>query len=75
MYKRTHLALQNIVLNYDFPKKLVKKMNMENFSVCLTGDNLGIWTPYDRSEVNSYRNSISGYPAERAVSCGFNMIF
>ena len=75
MYSKTHLSLQNVILNYQLPKKIIKSFNLESASLSVLCENLGVWTPYDKEGVNSYRNSMTGYPSERTYSFGFDLRF
>ena len=75
LYNKTHIRLQNISLSYRMEKELSRKFGMNNLSLTLIGDNLGLWTPYDKSNRNSYKNNISGFPIETLVSLGLNASF
>ena len=73
LYKRTNLQIKNVVLSYDIPANWLKKMHVRSCKVNLIGDNLGIWTPYDKSNRNSYRTCMSGDPMQTSVSLGLNI--
>ena len=75
LYNKTHLRLQNISLSYRMEKELSRKLGMNSLNLTLIGDNLGLWTPYDKSNRNSYKNNISGFPMETLVSLGLNASF
>lgn len=73
LYKKTNIRLQNVVLNYILNKEEANKLGLKALSLSLIGDNLGVWTPYDKKGKNSYKNNMSGYPMERTVSLGVNI--
>lgn len=75
LFNKTHLRLKNIALGYNIPKSYVRSIGITNASVLLALDNIAIWTPYDKSDRNSYRQSMSGYPMESSVTIGLNATF
>ncbi|MGQ1889739.1 SusC/RagA family TonB-linked outer membrane protein [Thermophagus sp. OGC60D27] len=75
LYEKTHLRLQNISLSYNLPKYLLEKVNLNGCRISFIADNLGLWTPYDHSDRNSYRQSMSGYPMETMYSLNVNFSF
>lgn len=72
---RTHVRLSNISLTYKLPKKVCAHLALNSCNVSVIGNNLGIWTPYDVSDWNSYRQNMSGYPMESVVSCALEVGF
>ncbi|MCH5327967.1 MAG: SusC/RagA family TonB-linked outer membrane protein [Coprobacter sp.] len=75
LFSKTHLRLQNIALSYNFPLSVVKKLNMKGFQLSLILDNVGVWTPYDKKDRNSYRQLMRGYPWETVYSLNANISF
>lgn len=75
VYKTTHIRLKNISLSYKFQEELIKPLGLSTLNVFMIADNIGVWTPYDKSSRNSYRQSMSGYPMESTVSVGCNLSF
>lgn len=75
LYNKTHIRLQNVSLSYSMPSDLIEKIGLNSLNLTLIGDNLGIWTPYDKKNRNSYKNNISGFPIETSVSIGLNANF
>lgn len=75
IYNMTHLKLKNIALGYILPKKFLHPVGLSQANVQLIVDNIAIWTPYDKSDRNSYRQSISSYPLETAVSVALGATF
>lgn len=75
LYQTTHLKLKNISLMYRFNQQLANKMGLSDINAALLVDNLGIFTPYDKPGRNSYKQSMSGYPMETAVSVSLNVTF
>ena len=74
----SYLCLQNITLGYNLPKKLVKKIGLENLRVYATGDNLWLWS---KRQGLDPRQSISGgtsneyYSPVRTISGGITLTF
>ena len=75
LFNKTNIRLQNVALNYFFPDKITQELGVQQFGLSLIGDNLGLWTPYDNNNKNSYRNNMSGYPLETMISLGANIQF
>ena len=70
--------LKHITLGYNLPKKLVKKIGLENLRVYATGDNLWLWS---KRQGLDPRQSISGgtsneyYSPVRTISGGITLTF
>lgn len=75
LYNKTHIRLQNVSLGYTMKREITEKLGLQNLTLTLIGDNLGIWTPYDKKNRNSYKNNISGFPMETSISFGLNASF
>ena len=75
LFNKTHIRIQNVSLNYILPTNITDQMGAQQFALSLIGDNLGVWTPYDNKNSNSYRNNMSGYPLETMISLGANIQF
>ncbi|MFN4312715.1 MAG: SusC/RagA family TonB-linked outer membrane protein [Chitinophagaceae bacterium] len=76
------LRINNITLGYTVPAKLLKKINVSNFRVYATVNNLAIFTRYSGydPEVNTRRSTpltpgvdYSAYPRSRAFIVGLNL--
>ena len=50
-------------------------LGMESVRVNFIMDNLFVWTPYDKKDRNSYKQSMSGYPMETSFSLGLDLSF
>lgn len=74
VYDKTNFRLQNITLSYQLPKSWSQKMSMRSTSLSLMCDNLAMWVPY-KTDVNSYKTAISGYPLERTFTLSINANF
>lgn len=68
LYSQTNIRLQNVVLSYQIPDKLIKRIKLRSCSVSLIGDNLYLWTPDQSKEHNSYKTLKNGYPVERSFA-------
>lgn len=73
LYNKTFLRMKNVALSYRLSRGLLNRLRINDASVNLLVDNIGIWTPYDQSDRNSYKQAISGYPMETTVSLGINV--
>jgi len=80
----SYLRLQNVTFGYNFPKKMMSKLNMQNLRVFASGQNLLTFTKYSgyNPEVNnSNSNQLTGgldygsYPLSKTYSIGFNVTF
>lgn len=74
LYSRTNVRLQNVSLTYHLPAEWSKRMAMRHCAVSLTGDNLFMWVPY-KTDMNSYKTAVSGYPLERQFTISLNASF
>lgn len=75
LYEKTHIKLQNISLSYNLPKFFLEKINLNRCRISFIADNLGLWTPYDKSNRNSYKQSMSGYPMESLYTLSLDLSF
>ncbi|NDW08695.1 TonB-dependent receptor [Dysgonomonas sp. 520] len=78
------LRLSNLTLGYTLPKKLIKKLMLQNLRVYATGYNLHCWTSYSGQdpEVDTRRSTpltpgvdYSAYPKSRSFVFGVNITF
>ncbi len=77
------LRLSNITLGYTFPKKMLKKIYVQNLRLYATGTNLFCWTPYTGydPEVSTRGNGLTpgvdfgAYPRSRSFVFGLNLTF
>ena len=75
LYHKDLIRLQNVVLSYELPKHLMRHLKLTGCTVSLIGDNLMAYSPYARSDRNSYKTMMSGYPLERTFSFSLNVGF
>lgn len=75
IYKTTHVKFNNIALSYMLPTRLVNQIGVRTCFIDLIADNLFVWTPYDKKDRNSYKQSMRGYPLETSLSLGVNLGF
>ncbi len=75
IFNKTHVKLRNVSLSYSLPNKFLIPYGMNGCSIHLIADNLFVWTPYDKKDRNSYKQSMSGYPIERTFSIGLDLNF
>ncbi|MCM4166759.1 SusC/RagA family TonB-linked outer membrane protein [Arenibacter sp. H213] len=75
LYSKTNIKLQNISLGYSLNNDIAQSLGFKAVQFTLIGDNLIVWTPYDKADRNSYKNNMSGYPMEQTISLGLNATF
>lgn len=75
LYSKTNIKIQNAAFSYAFDKNVVESLGLQSIGLSLIGNNLLVWTPYDKFNRNSYKNNISGYPLETEISLGLNVTF
>lgn len=75
IYKTTNIKFNNIALGYMLPSQFANLIGARYCSIDLIADNLLVWTPYDKKDRNSYKQSMRGYPLETSVSLGVNLGF
>lgn len=71
----THLKLNNLALSYALPKWHIRSFVLKESSISAIGNNLFLVTPNDKTNRNSFRQSISGYPMESSFMVAFNIKF
>ena len=75
LYKATYFELKNIVLTYNLPKSICKKMNMSGCTLSLIGDNVAIFTPDQKKGKNSYKTLMNGFPMTTTYSGSLGVSF
>jgi len=70
IYKTTNVKFRNIALSYSLPERFVKPLGITSCNLHLIGDNLLVWTPHDKKDRNSYKQSI-----ETSFSLGVDLSF
>ena len=75
IYKKTNVKLRNIAMGYTLPERAIAHLGVESARVNFIMDNLFVWTPYDKKDRNSYKQSMSGYPMETSFSLGLDLSF
>lgn len=75
LYKATYFELKNIVLTYNLPKSICKKMNMSGCTLSLIGDNVAIFTPDQKKGKNSYKTLMNGFPMTTTYSVSLGVSF
>ena len=83
------LRLSNVTLGYNLPKELMKKWNISNARIFVSGDNLHVWTNYSGYDpevsvgiANSSNNygltpgiDFGAYPRSRTFRLGIKLDF
>ena len=66
----------NIAFSYQVPKLLISKIGVQAASISIIGNNLAVWTPYDKKNRNSYKQVLSGgFPVDRTFSLELSLRF
>ena len=68
------LRFKNLEVGYEFPKKLLRKINLTNLRIYFQGDNLAVWDniKYWDPELNQWSTG-STYPLNRTYTIGLNV--
>lgn len=69
------MKLRNIAVSYTLPDGKLSNLGVESARINFIADNLFVWTPYDKKNRNSYKQSMSGYPMETSFSLGLDLSF
>ena len=70
-------AIRNISIGYNLPRKITKKMNIENLRIFASGDNLKTFSHLDGMDPQSgiSSNTTYSYTPVRTISLGVNINF
>ncbi|MGN7783322.1 SusC/RagA family TonB-linked outer membrane protein [Niabella sp. 22666] len=75
VYKTTNARLNNLSVGYALPQTIARSLRVKGLSLSLIGNNLFTWTPYDKSNRNSFKQAMSGYPAQSSFLASINVKF
>ncbi len=75
LFKTTNVRFRNLSLNYNVPNQYLQKTIISQLRLSLIADNLFVWSPYTKKGMNTYIQSMSGYPMETTVHFGVNLTF
>lgn len=75
LYNKTNIRLQNLVLTYNLPQRIARKMAMSACRISFIADNLYLWTPDQKRGLNSYKTVMNGYPVQRTFSLNLDLTF
>lgn len=75
VFNTTNIRLGNVALSYNLPALALKRLGVENCSLSLIGNELFFWTPYDKTNRNSFKQSRSGYPTQSSILAALNITF
>lgn len=70
----SYVRLKNLELNYSFPKRLLKKVNIDNCQVYLNGNNLITWADLDK-RIDPETGGSGSYPIVRTITSGLRLSF
>lgn len=75
LVKKTNVMLRNVSLNYNIPKKISKKLNVDNAAIHLIVDNAYLWTPGQSATHNSYKTTLFSSGMSRTYSAELSFSF
>lgn len=76
MQDGSYLRMKTATLTYNFPEKLLKKMQLSSLSLYVSGENLLTWTKYKGNDPESVSSGYDEtYPNAKGVSFGINVSF
>jgi TonB-linked SusC/RagA family outer membrane protein len=70
----SYIRLKNVELNYNVPKKILKKIGIENLQLYANGNNLITWSNLDK-RIDPETGSAESYPIVRTVTSGVRISF
>jgi TonB-linked SusC/RagA family outer membrane protein len=78
LYDGDHIRLQNVIIGYLFPNKVINKLHVSCLKVYVQGNNLAVWTKKSVNEpasASAYGVVDFSYPIQRSYSVGLNASF
>ncbi|MCD2422557.1 SusC/RagA family TonB-linked outer membrane protein [Niabella pedocola] len=75
LYNTTFFSLANLAFAYNLPDRLFRSVGIKQSSVTLAGNNLFTVTPYDKTNRNSFKQAMSGYPQQISFFISVNLTF
>lgn len=74
-----HVRLQNILVSYRVPAKIISKLGLSAVKLFIQGNNLAVWASDTKEDPNSVTTSGSfestNYPIQKSYSFGINVNF
>ena len=70
----SYIRLKNFEINYEFPKKTIKKLNMSSLQIYANGNNLITWSNLDK-RIDPETGDASKYPIVRTITSGLRISF
>ncbi|MCW3806932.1 SusC/RagA family TonB-linked outer membrane protein [Plebeiibacterium marinum] len=75
-YDRSFVRLQDVILSYYVPSKLLNKINVKDLSIYVNGKNLATWTSWKGWDPETGSGlDTGGRPVMKGYSLGFNLTF
>ena len=71
LYDRTFVKLREIVVTYELPAQMVKRLPFKNINVSLVGRNLALWSKVPYMDPDGYYGLTLAEPTYRNI--GFNL--
>ncbi|MBO9566026.1 MAG: SusC/RagA family TonB-linked outer membrane protein [Niastella sp.] len=74
--QRSFVRLQDVSLSYRFTGGIVKKMNIQNLNIYVSGKNLATWTNWEGWDPETNQGlTINGRPVMKGFAAGINLSF
>lgn len=70
---RDFIRIQEVSFSYDFPQEILKRLNLNNLKVYISGRNLYTLTKWQNMDPESGINNFTAFPTPRTVSFGLNV--
>ena len=70
---RDFIRIQDVSLSYDFPQEILKRLNLSNLKVYISGRNLYTFTKWQNMDPESGNSGFGAFPTPRTVSFGLNV--
>ncbi|WP_081736096.1 SusC/RagA family TonB-linked outer membrane protein [Saccharicrinis fermentans] len=75
-YDRSFVRLQDVILSYNVPSKFLRKLNVMDLSIYVSGKNLATWTSWKGWDPETGSGlATGGRPVMKGYSMGFNLTF
>ncbi|MBO9592683.1 MAG: SusC/RagA family TonB-linked outer membrane protein [Niabella sp.] len=75
LYNTTNFRLNNLALRYRLPDWYFRSVGIRKSSVAIMANNLFVVTPYDKTNRNSFKQVMSGYPQETSFVLSISVSF
>lgn len=68
-----YVSLRNILLSYELPEQICKKLNLSNVKILLSGNNLKTWSKVEGFDPETSDQKGETYPQQKVYNLGINI--